>query len=119
MNTINKTGLSFASGVKLTAAQLTTMNDTINALVDVVNRLLLACFDVNLETGNFEKNYTLSQAIDVVSANRRQKGMKIRFLTDTGNYVEYSYVGSTLNDADFRSTRNWITGVDIVDGGEF
>ena len=119
MNTLKKTGLSFASGVKLTATDLTTMNNTINALVEIVNSLVMAMYDVNHETGNYTATYGLSQAIQVVGDNRRQLGMKIRFLTEGGLYAEYSYVGTNLDDVNFFNTDNWVCGVDVVDGGEF
>jgi len=119
MNTIKKTGLSFASGSKLTANDLIVMNNTINALVDAVNAMIMATYDVNQESGNYSATYGLSQAIQIVSGSRRQLGMKIRFLTEGGLYAEYSYVGSDLNDVNFLNTDNWVCGVDVVDGGEF
>ena len=73
----------------------------------------------NHETGNYTATYGLSQAIQVVGDNRRQLGMKIRFLTEGGLYAEYSYVGTNLDDVNFFNTDNWVCGVDVVDGGEF
>ncbi len=119
MNTLKKTGLSFASGVKLSANDLTIMNNTINALVDAVNSFIMATFDVNAESGNYTATYSLSQAVQFVSNNRRQLGMKIRFHSESGYYVEYSYVGIDLSDASFLNLDNWVCGVEVVDGGEF
>jgi len=119
MNTIKKTGLSFGAGTKLSAEDLNKMNNTINAIVDVVNGLLMSCFDVNLELNRFDLHLDLFQAINIVAENRRQRGMKIRFLSQSGSYVEYSYLGESLSDADFLNVDNWITGVEVVDGGEF
>ena len=119
MNTIKKTGLSFDRGVKLTANDLSIMNNTINALVDAVNSLIMARFDVNQETKDYNRKYTLSAAVEAISGTRRQLGMIIRFLSTSGCYVEYSYVGKSLNDSEFKDTNNWITGVEVVDGGEF
>lgn len=119
MNTLKKTGLNFASGVKLTANDLTIMNNTINALVDVVNSFIMGTFDVNQESGNYTATYGLTQAIQFVSNNRRQLGMKIRFLSVSGLYAEYSYVGTDLSDSNFLDLDNWVCGVDVIDGGEF
>ena len=119
MNTIKKTGLNFVSGAKLTANDLIVMNNTINALVDVVNAMIMSIYDINQESEDYETTYGLAQAVQIVSSNRRQLGMKIRFLTEGGLYAEYSYVGSDLNDANFLNTDNWVCGIDVVDGGEF
>ena len=119
MTAIKKTGLSFASGVKLSASDLTTLNNTVNALVDAVNSLIMATFDVNQESGNYTNTYTLLQAIQFVANNRRQLGMKIRFRSESGMFVEYSYIGYDLNDDNFTNVDNWANGVEVVDGGEF
>ena len=119
MNTLKKTCLNFPSGVKLSANNLTIMNNTINALVDVVNAFIMGTYDVNLESGNYTTTYGLNQAVQIVSNNRRQLGMKLRFLSASGLYAEYSYVGTDLSDANFLDLDNWVCGLDIVDGGEF
>ena len=52
--------------------------------------------------------------------------MKIRFRKKDGDsdnlndlYCEYSYIGSSLETAEFKSTDNWTSGIDYIDGGEF
>ena len=119
MDIIKKTGLTFESGARLSAADLSKMNNIINALVEAVNNLMLACFDVNQELNDFSRTFTVSQAIGIVSQSRRQKGMKVRFLSESGLFAEYSYRGDSLSDADFLDSENWVSGIEVVDGGEF
>lgn len=116
---IKKTGLSFDSGMKLSASDLRIMNSTINALVDVVNELVMSKYDLNFEIGNFERTFTLDEAIRVVSEYRRQLGMKIRFKSPNGFYAEYSYCGETLDTEEFQNPDKWVAGIDVIDGGEF
>jgi hypothetical protein len=80
---------------------------------------MLACFDVNQELNDFTRTFTLSQAIKIVSHSRRQRGMKIRFLRESGLFAEYSYRGASLSDSDFQDGENWVSGIEVVDGGEF
>ena len=116
---LNKTGLSFESGQKLSAASLAKMNDTINDLVDAVNTLLSGICDINQELRDPVRTFTLGEAIEVVSNNRRARGMKIRFLGDAGKYMEYSFIGTGLDDATWKNEENWESGPDVIDGGEW
>ena len=117
MNFIKKTGLDFSVGQKLTASDLKILNNTINNLVDAVNNLLQGLYDLNVELKNFDITFTLDEAIAAVSNERRIKGMKLRFRNKSGKYVEYSYVGNTLDSIDWNNQNNWLTTLEIVDGG--
>lgn len=120
MNYINKTGVSFEKGAKLPAASLQEMNKVINNLVDAVNLMLKGKVDINLEYNDPDRRFTLTQATEAVGKIRRSLGQKIRFRSkETGKYVEYSYVGEDVGDDSWTNTGNWVTGVDLVDGGEF
>ena len=92
MNLVDKTGISFESGQGISARQLNTMNNAINALVDRVNFLLLGLYDINREIEDYERVFNLGEAIAIVMQNRRALGMKIRFKTESGLYAEYSYI---------------------------
>ena len=120
MDYIGETGISFSKGEQLTARKLQILNDKINELVRNVNNILKGCCDINVELNDFSRAFELSEAIQVVSKSRRMNGMKIRFLGLNNTYLEYSYVGETLNDADWKNTDIWTMLKDlIIDGGEF
>lgn len=120
MEYITKTGISFNKGEQLTARKLQIMNDKINELVNNVNNMLMGLCNINIELNDFTRIFDLSEAINIVSQTRRMKGMKIRFLGENEIYLEYSYIGPTLNDVDWENIDNWTMIEDlVVDGGEF
>ena len=117
---INKTGLNFTTGHKLTLADLQIMNNTINKLVDAVNMINKGSININSEINDFSKSFTLSEAISTVSTTRRWKGMKIRFKNSENIYKEYSYIGNSVNDSDWNNISNWISEEPtLIDGGEW
>ena len=117
MNFINKTGLEFTVAQKLTASDLKILNNTINTLVDAVNNLLQGLYDLNIELKNFDRTFSLEEAISIVSNERRIRGMKLRFRNKSGKFVEYSYVGNTLDSIDWNNQNNWLTTLEVIDGG--
>ena len=125
MNLPRKIDFTFEPGRGITAAQLNEMINTINATVDAINFIAAGSFDVNQETQS-NNAFKLEQAINAIPENRRKLGMKVRFKKkdndeDSSNnlYVEYSYMGSTLDAIEFLTVGNWTSGVDYIDGGEF
>lgn len=121
-NLIEPTGVSFSAGQKISAATLNTMNNKINELVEIINtRLLQVDFNVNKETEDYTRTWTLGQAIAAIPKERRALGLQIRFLEDnngTPGWINYTYMGSTL--AEFSDERNWSSpDFDIIDGGEW
>ena len=118
MEYVGQTGLIFKSGQKLSSTDLSKMNSTINELVVIVNNLLRVCYDLNLELNDYERDFDLGDAINLISQTRRAKGMKIRFLSKNGKYVEYSYVGDSLDREDFLNENNWVDTIGLIDGGE-
>ena len=117
MEYLNKTGLDFSAGQKLKASDLKTMNNAINDIVDAVNNLLRGLYDLNIELDDFDRTFTLGEAIQTVSDLRRARGMKLRFLNKNNKYVEYSYIGRTLDTIDWNNLDNWTTTLEIIDGG--
>jgi hypothetical protein len=120
MEYLTETGISFNKGEQLTARKLQILNDKINELVKTVNGMLMGLCDINVEINDFTRVFDLSEAIDIVSQTRRMKGMKVRFLGDNNSYLEYSYVGPTVNDTDWENVDNWTMLEDpLIDGGKF
>jgi ABC-type transport system involved in Fe-S cluster assembly fused permease/ATPase subunit len=115
---IGQTGLVFKAGQKLTSNDLSKMNSVINDLVVAVNYLLKGIFNLNQELNDFNRKFDLNEAITLVSKNRRAKGMKIRYLAHNGKYVEFSYVGNSLELSDFTNENNWVDSISYIDGGE-
>lgn len=117
MELIGQTGLIFKSGQKLTSNDLSKMNSTINELVNAVNYLLKGVYNLNQEINDYERRFDLEDAIKLVANNRRSKGMKIRYLSKNDKYVEYSYVGNTLDTSEFLNENNWVDNIGSIDGG--
>ena len=72
---------------------------------------------MNIELNDFDRTFTLGEAIQIVSNVRRSRGMILRFLNTNNKYVEYAYVVSTLDTIDWNNQDNWTTTLEIVDGG--
>ena len=126
MNILEPNRFRFEAGKGISAAQLQAMSNSIDNLIENVNYLLLGVFDVNREFNMPNATYTLEEAVALVSERRRAQGMKIRFRkNDDDNenlndiFVEYSYVGSSLESTEFNNPDNWTSGIDYIDGGEF
>ena len=119
MDPLSKLNLNFQAGQGIKAADLQKLAKGIDDLIDRVNYLMLKEFDVNAYFQDYSASYNLEYAIALVPTNRRQLGMKLRYRTVSGLYAEYSYIGATTNNGDFNAAENWISGIEIVDGGEF
>lgn len=119
MEYLRETGISFNPGEQLTAAKLEKLNTKINELVREVNKMLKGLCNLNIELGNYSRRFSLEEAINIVSNTRRIKGMKIRFLSENGKYVEFSYVGETLDSNEWNNPNNWTESLDVIDGGEW
>ena len=119
MEYLRETVVSFNTGEVLTARKLQTLNDTINQLVRVVNDMLEGKCDLNIELNDFNKEFTLKEAIESVSKTRRHLGMKVRFLSsEQKKYLEYSYLGTDLDNNNWTNTDNWVMCEEtLVDGG--
>ena len=118
INYIGQTGLVFKSGQKLSSADLSKMNSVINELVVAVNYFLSGIYNLNQELNDFNRQFDLKEAIRLVSTARRAKGMKIRFLAKNKKYVEFSYIGESLELTDFTNKNNWVDNISFIDGGE-
>lgn len=140
MELLSKTTVATkAPGDGISAKDINSMNDTINAEVDYINTFLKSYCDVNILCGNLKKQFDLLTAIKSIMARtkRRSIGMKIKFLNSDGNYSEYYYTGETTEDSNFILESNWVKSnvtpvvvedlpeeeekdlVNIIDGGEW
>jgi hypothetical protein len=116
MATIQKLSLDFTAGV--TKNQMETIVNKINEVIDGSNKVLIREINLNQEYNDPSKVFTVSEALMASKDIIRAYGLRLRFLSNTGRYVEYSYLGTTLSDEDWLLESNWCTGVDLIDGGE-
>lgn len=119
MKLINKTAAKFVDGQKPTLADLQRLTETVNSLVEAVNLMLKGKVDLNFEYNDQERQFTISEAAEAVLNKRRAIGQKLRFKNMNNKYVEYSYVGSTLDEESWLDENNWVISLDTIDGGEF
>jgi hypothetical protein len=133
MDLIPKTTVTHKNpGDIVTAADINSMNDTINTLVAVVNGFLRKWGDANLEAGVSKREFTLPEAALQIPLARRSVGMKLKFWNAGKVYAEYYYKGVTLDDNSWSNPDNWFASNlgaaindedgnvnNIVDGGEW
>lgn len=121
MDTLSKTGVPIkSSGDSLSHQDINRINTTVNSNIVASNYLLQNFCNINDEISDYEKKFTLSEAISQVPSSRRKSGMKIRFLSGAGNYIEYVYSGGDVSDDSWENTDNWSSSlVNIIDGGEW
>lgn len=117
MAKIQKLSLDFTAGV--TKNQMETIVNKINEVIDCSNKVLIREINLNQEYNDPTKIFTIGEALEASKNIIRAFGLRLRFLSTTGRYVEYSYLGTTLEDVDWLLESNWCTGVDLIDGGEF
>lgn len=120
MELIDKTILPIKQrGDGLSAAEINSINTTVNSLVDYVNACLKKYCDLNVEVGDNTRVFTLSSAIEAVPVGRRGLGMTIRFLNSSNLYSTYVYLGRELTTSAWRNQDNWTVDNTIIDGGEW
>jgi len=117
MELINKTTLPTKQrGDGLSAAEINSLNTTVNSLVDYVNANLKKFCNLNMEYGD-SRNFSLGEAISLIPVTRRSLGMTVRFLESSGKYVEYTYVGRNIDSSSWANTANWVLENTLIDGG--
>lgn len=116
----------------ITAADINSMNETINTLVAVVNGFLRKWGDANLESGSSKREFTLAEAALQIPIARRSVGMKLKFYTAAQGYAEFYYKGTSIDDNSWTNIENWFPSNlgsvesddgsninNVVDGGEW
>lgn len=117
MAKIQKLTLDFTGGV--TRNQMETIVNKINEIIVAENKRMTLEINLNQEYNDPERVFLIDEALNLSKDIMRAYGLRLRFLGTTGRYVEYSYLGSSLDEHDWLNQDNWCTGVDLVDGGEF
>ena len=118
MNIVDKTGVPVKNpGDGLSHKDINAINNTVNNVVDAINYYLKNDCNVNVECGDLNRTFTLSQAVIYVPTARRQSGLKVRYLSTDGIYVEFVYKGPSTEEADWTNTANWKQAINIIDGG--
>jgi hypothetical protein len=121
MDILTKTGVPTKyRGDGLSSSDINKINGTVNLEVDVANLFLRSIYDANLENGTTQP-YTLQEVILQVPDSRKRLGMRVRFFSIEGEYVELVYMGEDLENINWRNPDNWKSGktINIIDGGEF
>lgn len=118
MELINRTILpTKQKGDGLSAAEINSINNTVNSLVEYVNANLRKYCNLGIECGD-SKKYTLSTAISAVPEGRRSLGMTIKFLSSEDDlYHSYVYLGKELTSSAWLSIDNWFVDDTVIDGG--
>lgn len=120
MNILEQTGVKIKyPGDPLTSADINAINSTTNALVDVGNNYLQGFCNANSELNDMTRKLSLAEAVEAIPVDRRQYGMKVRFLGASGVWLEYIYNGATLDDSSWKSGSNWRSPLNVIDGGEW
>lgn len=124
MELINKTGVpNKYSGDGLSHIELNSINSSTNKCIDGTNYLLKSFCNINVECNDFTRIFTLEQAINQVPVSRRSPGLRIRFLNEKKNYVEYTYSSNSIQEEDWINVSNWYNNSpeerNIIDGGEW
>lgn len=120
MKLIDKTGVDQKKpGAALSSSDINKMNGTINILVETVNSLLKNTININEESGDYNRTYTLDSAIEFIKeTNRRVIGTIIKFRGHYG-FEEYIYSGPNVSDEEWGNINNWGLTIKTVDGGEY
>lgn len=118
LQTLNRTNVSTkGKGEPLTAADINSINKTVNNCVDTINRQLKEFCDINIEEDALTQTYTLAEAIAKVPTSRRCLGLKIKFKGTNDSYREFTFIGDSINASVWENTNNWVHGLEIIDGG--
>lgn len=117
MAKIQNLSLDFSGGV--TKNQMETIVLKINELVAAENKRMTLEINLNQEYNNPTRVFTPDEAFRLSKDIVRAYGLRLKFLGAAGRYLEYTYLGITLDERDWLNDDNWSTGVDLVDGGEF
>lgn len=117
MAKIQPLSLDFTGGV--TRNQMETIVNKINEIIVAENKRMTLEINLNQEYNDPERVFTVAEALRLSKDIMRAYGLRLRFLGSTGRYVEYSYLGTTLDERDWTDENNWCTGVDVIDGGEY
>lgn len=125
-NFLQKPGIEKNQGDRLSYTEINALDNAIDSIIDVINKDLMSVCNINTEfTGDIpdmSKKFTVSEAIGLVSKQRRSPKMIIKFLDITTNsWVEYQYGGTNLDDKFWNNTDYWkqLESFQIIDGGTF
>lgn len=116
---IEQTGLSFAPGQKLSSEALNIINDRLGELIKITNGFLLSVANINLETGNLGKTYTIEEAISLVPESRRVNGITVKFIGPKKTWQMHTYQGRDKQG--WLNLDNWTVDKNnkIIDGGQW
>lgn len=104
-------------GDTLSTAEVNSLNNTVNALVDCVNVLIKKYCNLNSEIGDDSRTFTLAEVVTLVPQSRRSPGMSVRFLGEDNIYHTYIYLNSEIGNAFWTNLENWYPDNTIIDGG--
>lgn len=122
MNILNKTGVPTKYSTDgLSHIEFNAINSTLNSSVDSVNYLLKSVCDLNMETNNLTRTFTLEEAVRLVPVQRRSLGLIIKFLGIDNIYEVYIYSGTNNEDETWKTLENWslLSTESDIDGGEW
>lgn len=120
MNTVDKTGVGRKNkGDKLSSDDINKINSSLNSSIDAINYSLKDSCNLNLEVGDFNRIFTLEEAISLVPVDRRVPGLEIRFLSAENNFSLFIYMGQNVDSDSWENLSYWLDlrNTNYIDGG--
>lgn len=118
MNIVEETGIGVKGvGSLLSSKEVNQINQTLNQEVAVGNSYLRNYCNVNAEIENYNRQFNLASALEIVPPQRRTPGMTIKFRNYNNFFSEYTFSGEDISE--WSNTDLWKNEVATVDGGEW
>ncbi len=120
---LEKTGVPVKNpGDGLSSSDINAINETTNEIVDAFNTLTKSTCNINILLRDFERVFTLQEAINYIPSERKKSGLSIKFLASQEKFVEYIFISSDIDPdvvspESWENLENWKGTFEEIDGG--